>query len=158
MLVQQNRYIGRYGFPGKTFQRLEAHHHCCHLVFIYENDLIRKLLVVSDPFVPSENLVEQKSDIFEYGIIFFMHYAKILASESLRKTVEHHRRRQVVRHPAIAEHSLYIAWLDNKFCKDGHCPEPAPVIVKRIRYSAPLASFSDFTVCIKFSKLIVADS
>ena len=158
MLVQQDRYIGGDGLSGKAFQCLEAHHHSSHFVFIDKNDLIRKLLVIADPFVSSEHLVEQKTDIFEYSIIFLMHYTEVFASEPLGKAVEHHGRRQIVRHPAIAEHSLYIAGLDNKFCEDGHCSEPAPVIVKRIRYPAPLASFSDFTVRIKLSKLIVADS
>ena len=90
VLVQQHGDVGGRSFAAETLQRREAHHHGGHLVFVDEDYLVGKRLVVADAAVAAEEAVKQLCDVLDYEILLQMADAQMLAAQPLGVAVDHH--------------------------------------------------------------------
>ena len=142
-LVEQHGDIGGCDLAAEGNDCREAHHHRLHLVFVNEHDFLGKLLVVADAAVAAEELIKQLCNVLYDNILLCMADAQVLAAQALGVAIDHHGNRQIVCHPAIAEHCLYITGLyENDPEHVDPVIKPSGVVVQSIDNTAPLAAAS----------------
>ena len=158
VLVEQHGDVGRRRLAAQALERREAHHDGSHLVFIHEHDLVGKLLIVADAAVAAEEAVEQLCHILNDEVLLQVADTQIFIAQALGVTVDHHGHGQIVGHPAIAEHGLDVARLDDELCKDGHDVQPAAVIIERVLDAAPLAAVAYLSFSVELAEIFAANS
>ena len=159
-LVEQHRDIGGCDLTAERNYCREAHHHRLHLVFVNEHDFLGKLLVVADAAVAAEELIEKLCNVLYDNILLCMADAQVLTAQALGMAIDHHGDRQIVCHPAIAEHCLYIARLyENDPEHVDPVIKPSGVIIKGIDYAAPLTAASvTLALNVNIAEIFGADS
>ena len=159
-LVEQHGDIGGCDLTAEGNDCREAHHHRLHLVFVNEHNFLGELLVVADAAVAAEELIKQLCNVLYDNILLCMADAQMLAAQALGVAIDHHGNRQIVCHPAIAEHCLYITGLyENDPEHVNPVIKPSGVIIKGIDYAAPLTAASvTLALNVNIAEIFGADS
>ena len=159
-LVEQHGDIGGCDLTAERNYCREAHHNGLHLVFINEHNFLGELLVVSYAAVAAEELIEKLCNVLDDNVLLCMADAQMLAAQALSMSIDHHGNCQIVRHPAIAEHCLYIAGLyENDPEHVDPVIKPSGIIIKGIDYAAPLTAASvTLALNVNIAEIFGADS
>ena len=158
-LVQKHGDIGRGDLAAEGHDGREAHHHGLHLVLIHQHDLFGELLIVADAAVAAEQLVQQLCDIFHDQVLLGMADAQMLIAQALGMAVDHHRDRQIARHPAIAEQGFDVPGLHEHDTEHGKpVVEPAGEVVGCVPDTAPLTAVSHPAGRIEPAEVLGSDS
>ena len=154
MLVQQHGDIGGGGLPAQTLDGGKAHEHCGHLVFVHQHHFLGELLVVADAPVSPEQVVQELCHVLNDQILLQMADAQILVPQALGVAVYHHGHRQVVGHPAVAEHGLDVSGLDDKAGQGAHDVQPPPVVVHGVPEATPFPALANLAPGVEIAQAI----
>ena len=136
----------------------EAHHERGHLVFVREHAFFGKFHVVAGAAVAAEDVVHGAGHVVDHEVHGRMDDAQRLVAQAHRELVDHVRHGEVVGHPAVAEHGLDVARLDDELCEEGQNVQPAAVVIEGILDAAPLAPAADLSAVEEYAELLVADA
>ena len=136
----------------------EAHHECGHLVFVREHAFVGKLHVVAGAAVAAEDVVHGAGHVVDHEVHGRVHDAQRLIAQTHGELIDHVRHGEVVGHPAVAEHGLDVARLDDELCEEGQNVQPAAVVIEGILDAAPLAPAADLSAVEEYAELLVADA
>ena len=136
----------------------EAHHECGHLVFIRQHAAVGKLHVVAGAAVAAEDIVHGGGHVVDHEVHGRVHDAQRLIAQTHGELIDHVRHGEVVGHPAVAEHGLDVARLDDELCEEGQNVQPAAVVIEGIPDAAPLAPAADLSAVEEYAELLVANA
>ena len=136
----------------------EAHHERSHLVFVRQDAFVGEFHVVAGAAVAAEDVVHGVGHVVDHEVHGRMDDAQRLVAQAHRELIDHVRHGEIVGHPAVAEHGLDIARLDDEFCKDGENVQPAAVIIEGVLHAAPFAPPANLAAVKEHAELLVADA